>query len=112
MEARMETNKDENSGISFLVLISGRKYKDALIAQLSDHGAHVVNTLYGKGTAGMCGYAMNLFGFVTDDVKVVITCLIADKRLQDVLEMLTDKFRFKDPNTGIAFTVPVDKLSY
>lgn len=107
----MEIHRDEDSGISFLILITGRKHKDKLLAQLSNHGAHIVNTLYGKGTGGM-GYAMNMFGFVTEEAKVVITCLIAGNRLPGMMDILTDKFKFKDPNTGIAFTVPVDKLSY
>lgn len=107
----MGTNMDVSSGISFLILISGRKHKDKLLAHLSDHGAHVVNTLYGKG-AGSVGHAMNVFGFVIEDEKIVITCLVSDNKIEDVLDMLSDKFKFKDPNTGIAFTVPVDKFSY
>ena len=104
-------NRYEGFGISFLILISGRNHKDKLLSHLSYHGSHIINTMYGKGT-GSRGYAMNMFGFVIEDAKVVITCLIADDRLQGVLDMLIDKFKFDNPNTGIAFTIPVDKLSY
>lgn len=104
-------NNEEMPKISYLVMIAGRKEKDALLSALSDHGAKVVNTLYGRGSV-KATYLMSMLGCVAEENKTVIMCLLRDEKLGGVLDMLLEEFNFKSPNTGIAFTVPVDGLSY
>lgn len=96
--------------IEFLTLIAGRKQKDALLDALSEAGGRLVNVVYGKGSA-KSGYLRDMFGLVPEENKVVITCLLPGEKSDAVLNMLVSKFHFDQPNTGIAFIIPVEKLS-
>lgn len=102
---------EEKTSVSLLVLISGRKEKDSLLTALSEQGAKVINTLYGRGSV-KANYLMSMLGCVPEENKAVTTCLVSAQRLDEILDMLSDKFNFKSPNTGIAFTVPVNGLSF
>lgn len=93
-----------------MTLIAGRKQKDALLEALPEAGGRLVNIVYGKGTVNT-SHLKCLLGFVTEEDKVVITCLLPGEKTDAVLEMLIKKFNFDKQNTGIAFTIPVEKLS-
>jgi len=97
--------------IDFLMVISGRKQKEEILVSMSENGGRVLNIMYGKGSV-KAGNLMDALGFVPEENKVVITCLLQKKKSGEMLKMLTDKFNFDKPNTGIAFTIPVDKLSF
>jgi hypothetical protein len=101
-----------NCHIVFLVLIAGRKQKDALLTLLSDIGARVANTVYGKGSVRANSSLLEAFGFVPEEHKVIITCLLPRDKGAATLETLVRKFAFDKPNTGIAFMVPVDGVSF
>ena len=94
-----------------LMLIAGRERYDALLAAMPEKGARVINTIYGKGSV-KASYLMDAFGLVPEENKVVIACLIPSDKLDAMFAMLVEKFDFNKPNTGIAFTIPVEKLSY
>ena len=47
-----------------------------------------------------------------EENKVVITCLLTRGQSDAVLRMLVEKFDFDKPNTGVAFTVPVDRMPF
>lgn len=98
------------SCIEFLTLIAGRKHKAALLDALSEAGGHLINVVYGKGSL-KAGYLRDMLGLVPEENKVVITCLLPCDKTEAVLDMLVKKFNFNKPNTGIAFTIPVEKLS-
>lgn len=101
----------KNEEIVFLTLIAGRKQKDALLSSLSESGVHLTNTIYGKGTV-KANYMENLFGLVPEENKVVITCVLTREKSNAVMDMLIKKFHFDRPNTGIAFTKHIDRLSF
>lgn len=103
----MESNKPDN--VVFLTLIAGRRRKDALLAALSELRVPLTNVVYAKGGAD-ADYLKEVFGFVQEEEKVVVTCLLTRSRSEAVLKMLTEKFNFNEPNTGVAFTVPVDRM--
>ena len=102
---------EPGSKISFLAIIAGRKRKDALLTALLDTGIHLINTVYCKGTVN-ASFLRNTFGFVPEKDKVIITCLSTGVKIDIVIKMLENRFEFNRPNTGIAFTVSVDKVSY
>ncbi len=52
-----------------------------------------------------------MLGLVPEEHKVLITCLISRGKVDKVMEMLEREFHFNRPNTGIAFTIPIEKLS-
>ncbi len=97
--------------IEFLTLIAGRKQKEALLDALSEAGGRLINIVYGKGSV-KSSYLKDMFGLVPEENKVVITCLLPSEKSDALLDMLVEKFNFDKPNTGIAFTIPVEKLSY
>lgn len=97
--------------IEFLTLITGRKQRAALVHALSEAGGRLIKIVYGKGSA-QSNYLLDMFGLVPEENKVVITCLLPRDKAEAVLQMLIDQFHFDQPNTGIAFTIPVEKLSF
>jgi hypothetical protein len=53
-----------------------------------------------------------IFGFVPQENKVIIICLLSHDKADVVIDRLEKKFDFNKPNTGIAFTVDIDGLSF
>ena len=95
--------------IFHMVLIAERKLKDNLLAALSEKGCHVINTCYVNGTS-RAGFLMK--DLVYEDNRVFISCLVSGGEADAIFEMLADDFNFDKANTGIAYTIPVEKLSY
>ena len=101
----------KSEDITFLVVIAGRKKKDVLLSALLESGARLMNTIYGKGTV-KASYLENLLGLIPEENKTVILCATTTKKVDAILEMLVERFHFDKPNTGVAFTVPIDRLSF
>lgn len=102
---------DVSCCIRFMTVIAGRKHKEALLDALFAHGGRLLNLVYGKGSV-TSSYIKEMLGLVLEENKVIITCLIPGDKADDVFNMLAVKFHFDKPNTGIAFTIPVEKLSF
>ena len=102
---------DTFNHIVFLTVIAGRKQQNELMAAISQNGGKLVNICYGKGSV-KANYLMDAFGFVPEENKVVIICLLAKRRTDKMFRMLNEQFHFNQPNTGIAFTSPVRELSF
>lgn len=101
---------EENSSTSFLTVIAGRKQKDALIQAMLDIGIHLINTTYAKGSVN-AHFLMKSFGLVAEKNKVMITCVSTDAKINAFLKELDEDFGFRKPNTGIAFTIPIESVS-
>ena len=97
--------------IVFLIVIAGRKKKDALLSALSESGTHLACTIYGKGTVN-ASYLESILGLVPEENKVVLTCMMLKEKAETVMDMLVNQFHFDKPNTGVAFSIPIDKLSF
>jgi hypothetical protein len=97
-------------GVDFLTLIAGRKRKDEILKFLLDSGCHLIDVVYAKGSV-QAGYFRDMLGLVPEEKKILVTCLIAGNLSGRLLDGLIKQFNFDKPNTGIAFTIPVDKLS-
>lgn len=102
---------DVSCCIKFLTLIAGRKHKDVLLDELFKAGGRLINIVYGRGSV-KSSYIKDVLGLVPEENKVVITCLLPGEKSDAVLNMLVSKFNFNKPNTGIAFIIPVEKLSF
>lgn len=100
-----------NSKVVCLVLISGRKSKDDLLTLLVHEGGHLINILYGRG-ACKASYLQDILGLVHEESKVVISCLLQECKAESVLNKLMEEHHFDKMNTGIAFTVNVDHISF
>ncbi|NLL78033.1 MAG: hypothetical protein GX235_12460 [Clostridiales bacterium] len=93
--------------MEFFTIIAGRKLKDSLIESLSEEGGRLITVMYGKGSV-KSDYLRDMFGLVPEENKVVITCLLPLQKTDAVSDMLVKKFHFDKPNTGIAFTIPIN----
>ena len=101
----------EEPKIFHMVIIAGRKQKDPLLKSLARSGGHFINLYYGRGSV-KASFLMDAFGLVAEENKVMITCLLSRKETEAVFDMLMSEFHFDKPNTGIAYAMPVEKLSY
>jgi len=98
------------NSIEYLAIIAARSYKDDLLKLLFEMKCHLVNVIYAKGSV-KSGYFKDMLGLVPEEKKVMSTCIATGDVAGKVLEQLISKFHFDKPNTGIAYTIPVDKLS-
>lgn len=97
--------------VEYLVLIAGRKQKDALLSKICDIDCKIINTIYGKGSV-KCNYLMDMLGFVPEENKVIITCILRKDKIDAIFKMLLNEFHFGNPNTGIAFTLPILGMAF
>ena len=100
-----------HSDIVFLVVIAGRKQKEVLSQAITKTGGHIVSIVYAKGSV-KSSYIRDMLGLVHEEDKVVIKSLMPNLKSDTMMDILNEQFNFKEPNTGIAFTVSVEKLSF
>ena len=93
-----------------LIIISKRAHKKEIIEMLYEHEAAMVIQTYAHGSA-KDGLSRAL-GLTPEDSKIFLTCFIPTLRVREVFNFLNYKYHFNRPNTGFAFTLPVDKISY
>lgn len=101
---------ESKNGIEFLTIIADRKYKDEILTLLLESKCHLIHVVYAKGSV-QNGFFEDMLGLVPEEKKVMITCIVTSDLSGKLLDQLVLKFNFDKPNTGIAFIVPVDKLS-
>ena len=97
--------------IVLLTVIIDRERRDSLIALLSEAGGQLINTMYGKGLVNAAPL-MEAFGLVSEENRVIITCLLPSEESEPMIKTLVEKFDLGKLNTGAAFTVPVEELSF
>ena len=102
-------NRDKH--IVFFTIIVDRKKKDDIVSLLMKSGARVINTVYGKGSV-KAGMMKNVFGFVPEENKIIATCLLLGEKSDALIDTLNKDFNFDKPNTGIAFSIPIEGLSF
>jgi nitrogen regulatory protein PII len=97
--------------VVFLTIIAEKKQQDALLIALLDAGALLINTTSVRGAAST-GALPGALGLVPQKEKAAITCVLTREKSGEVFRLLAGQFHFGKPNTGIAFTVPVESLSF
>ncbi len=101
---------ESDYSIDYLTVIAARKYKDDVLKLLVNSGCHLIDVVYAKGSV-QSGYFKDMLGLLPDEKKVLITCILTSNLTPPLMEQLVTKLNFNKPNTGIAFVVPVDKMS-
>ena len=101
---------ESDYSIDYLTVIAARKHKDDVLKLLVNSGCHLIDVVYAKGSV-QSGYFKDMLGLLPDEKKVLITCILTSNLTPQLLEQLVTKLNFNKPNTGIAFVVPVDKMS-
>lgn len=101
----------EHSEIVYLFVIANRKEKENLIKALMEADAKFFNMIYASGSI-KSNEIFKALGLVVEQNKVIITCFMKKHKAPSAIEMLNTKFKFDEPNTGIAFTVPVEEIKH
>lgn len=97
--------------LQYFVIICKQKKKDKFLKLLTEYDAHSIDTVYGKGSAS-CGALALALGLEGDCARAVISCLIPTPRAEELTAVLLSEYGFEKPNTGIAFSVPVEGLAF
>lgn len=97
--------------LQYYVIICNQKNKDKYISLLKDMGAHGINVIYGKGSA-KAGLITQAFGLDTEEHKAVVSSLISKEAAIKLTELLYNDYGFSKPNTGIAFSFPIEGLTF
>ena len=97
--------------LQYLVIISKTKFKDKFIKLLTENGGKGLTTIYGKGSVN-AGVLAQSFGLDNDVKRLVLQCLITTENAKNILQILLKKYNFNKPNTGMAFTIPVEGLMF
>ena len=101
----------QRSSLQYFVIIAEQKKKDKFLALLGDHGAHGIETVYGRGSMSPSAIAA-AFGFEVEQGKVFISCLVKTETARELMGILYRDYNFNKPNTGIAFSISVEGLAF
>jgi hypothetical protein len=101
---------DSDCTIDYLTVIAARQSKDEILKLLLTSGCHIIDVVYAKGSV-QTGYFKDMLGLVADEKKILITCILKSDLTPQLMEQFVTKLNFNQPNTGIAFVIPVEKLS-
>ncbi len=104
-------NDSPNIGLQYFVIIAEQKKKNKFLSLLADHDAHVIDVVYGRGSMNPSAIAA-AFGFESEQGKVLITCLLKNENAKELINILYHDYNFKKPNTGIAYSISVEGLSF
>ena len=103
--------QDKTNGLQYFVIIADQKKKDKFLALLGEHGAHGIETVYGRGSMSPSALAA-AFGLEAEQGKVLISCLVKVSEAKALIDILYSDFNFDKPNTGIAFGITVEGLAF
>lgn len=101
----------QSVSLQYFVIIAEQKKKNKFLTLLSDYGAHGIETIYGHGSMSPSAIAA-AFGFEAEQGKVLISCLIKSENAKELIKTLYNDYSFNKPNTGIAFSISVEGLSF
>jgi hypothetical protein len=99
------------NNLQYFVVITKKRLKEKLLSLLIENEAHMVETMYVKGSISH-NLIIEAFGLEEVDDKIMISCLLKYENAKEIMELLCYKFKFNKSNTGIAFTVNVEGLLF
>ena len=100
-----------NNSLQYFTIITSTKSEKSIIKLLNENCAHVIEIIYGHGSATK-GVLAQAFGFDTEEKKLLITCLVPTNVAKNLIDILYDEYNFNKPNTGIAFSMKVEGLLF
>ena len=101
----------QTNSLQYFVIIAEQKKKERFLSLLTEHGAHAIETVYGHGSVSPSVIAA-AFGLEAEQGKVLISCLVRSEKAKELMDVLYDVYNFYKPNTGIAFSIPVEGLAF
>lgn len=105
----MKTEQTER--LHYLVLICSRKHRLTFTRLLADEGGQGLKVIYGRGSVKASAFARAL-GLAQETHRAIITCLIPTGGAERVIDALNRDHGFDRPGTGMAFTIPVEGISF
>ena len=99
------------NGLQYFVIIAEQNKKKKFLALLDEYDARGIETVYAHGSMSPSAVAA-AFGFESEQKKVMLSCLLKDKNAKKLLEVLYKDYKFNMPNTGIAFSIPVEGMAF
>ena len=101
----------QTNNVQYVMLIADQKKKKKFLSLLSDYDARGIEIVYGHGSMSPSALAA-AFGFEAEQGKVLISCLMKADNARALMEVLYKDYNFDRANTGIAFSITVEGLTY
>ncbi|HNX16204.1 MAG TPA: hypothetical protein PKO28_02375 [Bacilli bacterium] len=100
-------NKDE---WVLLAIIAKRSQKQKILQSIVDFGVAMINQVLAKGSAkeGL----LRTLGLTREEQYVFLSGFVPHEKVGEIFDLLKSQYNFNKPNSGIAFTIPLDKISY
>ncbi len=95
--------------LQYFVIITKPKIKDKCIKTITENGGKGITTIYANGSVSSSILSQS-FGFDSDTKRLLIYSLITTENAEKLIDLFNNEYNFKKPNTGIAFTIPVEGL--
>lgn len=102
---------NNNKNLQYFVVIVIKDLKDEILSVLSDYNAHLIEIIYVHGTV-KTNPLVNAFGLDCNECKVMISGLLKYENAKELIRLLYENYKFDKPNTGIAYSISVDSLSF
>lgn len=99
------------NGLQYFVIILDINKKNKFLSLLGEYGAHAIDTVYGYGSVNS-NVVVSAFGFEARSKKAIISCLLKNDKAKELLDVLYKKYKFEKPNTGFAFSIPIEELAF
>ena len=98
------------NGLQYFVIIAEQNKKKAFLSLLDEYEARGIESVYAHGSMSPSAVAA-AFGFESEQKKVMLSCLLKSKNAVQLMETLRKDHKFDMPNTGIAFSIPVEGMA-
>ncbi len=102
---------NNNKNLQYFVVIVIKDLKDEILSVLSDYNAHLIEIIYVHGTI-RTNPLVNAFGLDCNECKVMISGLLKYENAKELIRLLYENYKFDKHNTGIAYSISVDSLSF
>ena len=99
------------NGIQYFVIIVEQKKKKKFLSLLNEYEARGIEVRYAHGSMSPSAIAA-AFGLEAVQNKVMLSCLLKKEKAKQLIHVLYHDYKFNQPNTGIAFSVTVEGLSF
>ncbi len=97
--------------LQYFVLICDRKKKKRFLDLVASYGALSIKTHYGRGSA-KGNVLSRAFGLEAELHKAVISCILTHEQATALTAELCNTYEFHRANTGFAFSIPIEGLSF
>ena len=99
------------NGLQYFVIIAEQNKKKKFLDLLGEYDARGIEVIYANGSMSPSAIA-SAFGFESEQKKVMLSCLLKNEKAKKLLDVLYTDYKFNKPNTGIAFSIPVEGMAF